>query len=128
MKLRPHHILCIQKFTGHGYDEEFTRHMTDVVMTLAQSPGAEIEITRGCDELCGSCPNVSGGVCISLEKVTEMDSGVLSACRLEYGDRARWAELMQTARERIFETEEFYNICSRCQWFKLCNRTEVNYG
>ena len=128
MKLRPHHILCIQKFTGHGYDEAFTRHMTAVAMSLAHDPDTEIMIAQGCDELCGSCPNVSGGVCTSLEKVAEMDSGVLGICGLDYGDRARWAELAHAARKRIFETEEFYNICSRCQWFGLCEKTEVNYG
>ncbi|MCH5186788.1 MAG: DUF1284 domain-containing protein [Oscillospiraceae bacterium] len=128
MKLRPHHILCLQKFTGHGYDEEFTRHMTSVVMSLAQSPEAEIEIIRGCDELCGNCPNNSGGACTSLEKVAEMDSGVLKICGLDYGNSTDWAELAQTARKRIFETEEFYNICARCQWFELCSGTEVNYG
>ena len=126
MKLRPHHILCIQKFTGHGYDEEFTRHMTAVVASLAQNPDIEIEVARECDELCGHCPNNSGGVCTSLEKVAEMDSGVLNICGLYYGNSASWVELMQTARKRIFETEEFNNICSHCQWFKLCEKTEVN--
>ena len=127
MKLRPHHLLCIQKFTGHGYDEEFTRHMTAVVRSLARSPETEIVVVQGCDELCCSCPNSFGGACTSLEKVAEMDSGVLNTCGINYGDSAAWAELMQTARERIFETEEFNNICSCCQWYRLCENTEVNY-
>ena len=24
MKLRPHHLLCVRKYTGSGYDEAFT--------------------------------------------------------------------------------------------------------
>ena len=38
MQLRPHHLLCIQKFTGHGYDEPFTQHMTSIVSALKSHP------------------------------------------------------------------------------------------
>ena len=35
MKIRPHHLLCIQKYTGHGYDAAFTAHMTALVSGLS---------------------------------------------------------------------------------------------
>ena len=120
MNLRPHHILCIQKFTGHGYNADFTEHMTSVVSELANNPNAQITITKGCDTLCEACPNNMRGVCASLEKVSLMDSGVLSICDLAYGESVPWTELALKAQKRIFETNEFNNICTGCQWFELC--------
>ena len=32
--LRPHHLLCTQGYSGHGYSEAFVEHMNDVVHQL----------------------------------------------------------------------------------------------
>ncbi len=127
MNLRPHHLLCIQKFTGHGYNAPFTTHMTSIVSELADKPMTQITVTRGCDVLCKMCPNNMCDVCTSLEKVALMDSAVLSICDLAYGENIPWTRLAGKARERIFETDEFNKICTNCQWFELCRSTEVNY-
>ena len=125
MNLRPHHLLCIQKFTGHGYDAAFTAHMKRIVSELRENPETQITLAQGCDDLCGMCPNNQGGACSSLEKVAFMDSAVLRVCGLSYGENIPWAEAAGKAWERIFQTDEFYNICAGCQWFELCGSTEV---
>lgn len=125
MNLRPHHLLCIQKFTGHGYDAAFTAHMKSVVSELTAHPETQITLVQGCDDLCRMCPNQGSGVCTSLEKVVTMDSAVLRSCDLACGEALPWARAADKARERIFDTEEFQNICACCQWFSLCRRTEV---
>ena len=83
MELRPHHLLCIQKFTGHGYDADFTQHMNYIVSELRRDPETQITIVQGCDDLCKACPNNINGVCSSLEKVAGMDSSVLDICGLK---------------------------------------------
>ena len=128
MHLRPHHLLCIQKFTGHGYDADFTAHMKSIVSELSAHPTTQITVTQGCDDLCKMCPINQNGVCTSLEKVASMDSAVLCICNLAYGETVPWAKAAGKAREQIFETEGFSNICACCQWFDLCRRTEVCYG
>lgn len=127
MNLRPHHLLCIQKFTGHGYNIPFTVHMTSIVSELADEPMTQITVTRGCDDLCKMCPNNMSDVCTSLEKVALMDSAVLNICNLAYGENIPWTYIASKARERIFETDEFNKICTCCQWFELCRNTEVYY-
>ena len=127
MNLRPHHLLCIQKFTGHGYNADFTAHMKSIVSELTVNPETQITVVHGCDDLCKMCPNNIGGVCTSLEKVTFMDSAVLSICDFAYGENVLWTEAAGKAREEIFETEEFHNICACCQWFALCRSTAVCY-
>lgn len=125
MNLRPHHLLCIQKFTGHGYDADFTAHMKSIVSELSENPETLITVAQGCDDVCRRCPNHGNGVCSSLEKVAFMDSAVLRVCGLSYGENIPWAEAAGKAWERIFQTDEFYNICASCQWFELCGSTEV---
>lgn len=122
MNLRPHHLLCIQKFTGHGYDEAFTEHMTDVVSKLKNDPLTEITVTKGCDDLCEMCPNNINNSCTTLQKVDFMDSAVTGVCKIKYGEKAPWNYLAKNACERIFETDEFNKICSDCEWFTLCNK------
>ena len=127
MNLRPHHLLCIQKFTGHGYNADFTAHMKSIVSELTDDSNARITVVQGCDDLCEMCPNNICGSCTSLEKVTLMDNAVLGACNLTYGDNISWIELARKAQKQIFETVEFNNICTCCQWFELCRSTEVYY-
>lgn len=127
MNLRPHHLLCIQKFTGHGYNADFTAHMKSIVSALRENPNTPITLAQGCDDLCKMCPNNQNGVCTSLEKVSFMDSAVARICSLSPGESIPWTEAAGTAQERIFETEEFHNICASCQWFALCRSTEVPY-
>ena len=128
MELRPHHLLCIQKFTGHGYDADFTQHMNYIVSELRRDPETQITIAQGCYDLCKACPNNINGVCSSLEKVAGMDSSVLDICGLKYSEKTSWSDAADKARKMIFETEKFGYICSSCQWFELCRSMEGFYG
>ena len=120
IKLRPHHLLCIQKFKGMGYDGVFTNHLAETVRFLTANPQTEITLFKGCDEVCKSCPNNSEGACTDGEKVSALDDGVLDTCKLKYGEKGTWQSLSRTARERVFESEDFERICSSCQWYYLC--------
>lgn len=55
-----------------------------------------------------------------------MDSAVLKICNIAYGEEILWKTAAGKAWERIFETEEFNNICGCCQWFQLCSGTRGN--
>ena len=63
--LRPHHLLCLQTFVGHGYSPEFTEHMTYVKSLLDADPHASITLVTGPDDLCGHCPNCVDNTCTS---------------------------------------------------------------
>lgn len=120
--LRPHHLLCIPHFTGHGYDAAFTAHMTAVTELLAAKPHTQITLTCGCDDLCKACPHNHGGHCDSQEKVTALDSAVLAACPFPAEQPHDWAALSDAVRRRILQTDAFPQICSSCKWFALCSK------
>lgn len=125
IRLRAHHLLCIQKFVGEGYDGVFTENLAKTVTYLQAHPEAKITIVGGCDEVCKSCPNRAGEACTDGEKITELDGGVLDACKLICGETDTWENLSKKARERVFKTDKFEKICGACQWYDLCkNKAE----
>lgn len=126
MTLRPHHLLCIGKFTGHGYDSAFTNHMTEIVSLLRGGEEVKVTLVCGVDELCGKCPNRRGSLCSSQDKVTYLDAAVLDALRIPAGTYG-WAELTEAVRERIYGRGAFDLICESCEWFPLCGKTKTNY-
>ena len=75
VRLRPHHYLCIQFFTGHGYDERFTAHMEAVISELKDD--SVIIVTKGCDEICSQCPHRTGGRCDDYDRVLYLDTQVM---------------------------------------------------
>lgn len=122
MNIRPHHLLCIQNFTGHGYSEEFTAHMTRLKETLADD--TDIILTEGCDDVCVACPYNHDGACASLEKVKSLDENVLARLNLNYRDRLTWKAFSEKALNLLLNSDEFSAVCSECEWYELC--TKIN--
>lgn len=119
IKLRPHHLLCIQNYVGKGYDESFNLHMDKLAALLRKEPGTEILLVEGGDHLCSACPHFDGSVCERYEKVKLLDEKVLSFCKNAYGDSGSWAMLSSEA-EGVFGSKAFEEICGSCEWFGLC--------
>ncbi len=117
LKLRPHHGLCILNFTGSGYSEEFTQKMTEVVAQLRQNPKTMIEVTKGCDELCGHCPNRTETGCSS-EHPDLFDGNVLARTGFAYEQQLTWQELI--SKTSPLSLDELDTMCPDCQWLEFC--------
>lgn len=125
MYLRPHHLLCMQKFTGHGYDADFTAYMKALVTLLRAHPERNVTLVRGADDLCISCPHCVGGCCDAADKTAALDAAVCARCGVSVGDVQPWQLLAETARTEILQTDAFHEICACCQWYELCRETEA---
>jgi hypothetical protein len=127
MKLRPHHLLCVQKYTGSGYDDAFAANMESLIRRLAACPDTAVTLTEGRDDLCAACPHMAGGRCASEEKVNRLDRGVLEACGFSAGETRSWSALARTAGEQVLETDMFEKVCGDCEWFDLCRTTREGW-
>ena len=123
MKLRPHHLLCIQKYIGSGYDDAFAAGMEALIRRLSACPGTAVTLVEGRDDLCAACPHMTGSRCASEEKVNRLDRGVLEACGFSAGETRSWSALARTAREQVLEKDTFEKVCGCCEWFELCRNT-----
>lgn len=114
MQIRPHHILCIGNYVGHGYSEEFTANMD--VISKRVKVGEPFVLTEGADDLCSACPFCSDGQCTTKEKTDRYDKAVIGIYGLEYGREYTYEEFDKPG--------VFYNVCSDCEWFELCKKVD----
>ena len=127
MKLRSHHLLCVQKYTGSGYDDAFAANMESLIRQLATCPDTAVTLVEGRDDICAACPHMSGSRCASEEKVNRLDRGVLEACGFSAGETRSWSALARTAREQVLEKNTFEKVCGCCEWFELCRNTRKGW-
>ena len=84
IKLRGHHLLCLQGFQGYGYSKDFVLNMTRI-NDLRKSNDCTVTLTNDPDDICSSCPNLKNDLCENEkhdEIIAKMDDEVLS--QLEY--------------------------------------------
>lgn len=118
IKLRPHHLLCTQGYSGKGYDKEFVKHMTEVVTKLRQSEPVEIELVLNTDELCKKCPHKLGEDCCDTnEKVKTFDSKVVEYFGLKEGHYI-YQDLIQRIDKEMTEAK-LEDICKGCSWYPI---------
>lgn len=118
-KLRPHHGICIQKFIGRGYSEDFVKNMTELIAYLnAENP--LLEVACGCDEICKGCPDLTDGRCKSEEKAERIDRDCLAAVKLADGRAIRYKDYAELVRRKIIASGKGKEICADCQWRSLC--------
>lgn len=98
IKIRYHHLMCIPRFTGKGYSEEFCKNMQTVKNEIEYN---NYQLVEECDEICSHCPNNIKGVCKDNDKVSLYD-----------------AMVKQSIEDGIEPLPE--NICSDCQWYSIC--------
>ena len=120
-RLRGHHLFCGTLFQGCGYDEAFTRQMTETLAALAQ--GESILLYEGSDELCGACPHrLPGNKCaLGTEDVLRRDKAALAAVNFQAGDTITPAGVGERLRQ-VTQTQ-WDQVCGGCRWHKegLCS-------
>ena len=114
--LRPHHLLCLQTFIGHGYSEEFIIQMKYVQKLIRQESGATIRLVTGVDDLCRHCPNCVAGACTS-DKPALFDRLTLEKLSLTQDPLIQLHGIPQVL--QISESI-LHECCPGCEWKKLC--------
>lgn len=124
MKLRPHHLLCTQGYSGKGYNETFVDNMNRLVKKLRSEERTDIELVFGTDDLCDSCPNKNANdTCETNGKVTSIDQKVIDYFNLEEKHYI-YQDLTKQIKENITE-EQMQDICSTCSWYKISSCKKV---
>ncbi len=131
MRLRPHHLLCTQSYSGKGYDTAFVENMNQLTAKLRGKEPVSVEVVFSADDLCSHCPNLSdGALCRDNKKVTSYDKKVTEYFHIEektyiYQDIAR--KIRKSMTPEILE-----DICGDCEWYPisacrkvLCEKSQI---
>lgn len=117
-KIRPHHGMCLAYFKGVGYSDAFVDNMIKIKDQLGKNP--EVTLTLSADVICKSCPNDREGSCVTADKVSRYDQGVLNCCGLQEGAAIHWEEFSSVVRKEILDAGKRQQICGDCKWNELC--------
>ena len=118
MKLRPHHLLCTQGYSGKGYGDDFVANMTAITTRLRSDEDVAIDIVFSTDDICSKCPKMLGvDLCEQNEKVKRFDRKVIDYFGIEeksyiYRDIVRGINAKMT-------TATMDDICGDCNWYPI---------
>jgi hypothetical protein len=120
IKLRGHHLVCLQFFRGEGYNREFIANLEDVIGRAEK--GEEIEVVEGADDVCRACPALKGDECVAKPgvdaEIREMDKEAASHLGVKVGERVRWQEV--SPKVAATPKDWFAGFCAGCDWEKAC--------
>lgn len=57
VRLRGHHLICLQFYRGEGYNQDFIKHLFNILERVQYE---DVEVVEGVDEVCSVCPYNSG--------------------------------------------------------------------
>jgi uncharacterized protein len=124
MKIRAHHLLCMQGFQGYGYSEDFTKNMVEIIEILQNFPKRKIEIIAGSDVICACCPYDTDGICQensgSDEKIKAMDTKVLKKLEISAGSILEVEEIFNITNKKLKTYIDVKKICGDCKWSEKC--------
>lgn len=119
LRFRPHHFLCTLGFQGHGYSEEFVRNYRELADSLRRDPESgdhvRIEVVSSTDSICAPCPNRSGSLCATEQKIRSLDDAHAAVLGISPGQVVSWGEAKRRIAERMTD-EAFDRACAPCSW------------
>lgn len=118
IKLRPHHLLCTQGYSGKGYSKEFVKNMDEVVRKLRTEEEEEVTITFSTDDICAHCPSIEGiDLCSTQEKVKTFDEKVIDYFKIEEKTYI-YKEIIQEIDNKM-TSKIMDDICEGCKWYSI---------
>jgi len=124
LKIRAHHLLCMQGFQGYGYSKDFVDNMARVIENIRLRPNSQIELIAECDVICSACPYNGEGVCQKEEdagqRVRNRDLVILRRLELEVGAIVRAKDIFSVTNSKLKDSPDIQDICGDCDWKEKC--------
>jgi hypothetical protein len=121
LRIRAHHLLCMQGFQGLGYNEEFTKNMAWITDKILNEPFFLLEIITEADSICQHCPHLVQDKCDQEHpsgKIKSMDIQVLKNLKIKPGTLISSQEAL--SRTRNIPPAMVKKICGNCLWREDC--------
>ncbi len=124
VRLRGHHLVCLQHFRGEGYSPAFVSEL-NVIIERSQHDCALV--VDGADDVCRACPHLAAdGACQSPDsggetEIARIDTLALAVLQVDVGDCLDLAQAgrrlrMNPAAARTWRDE----ACRECSWEAVC--------
>ncbi len=123
VKLRGHHLICLQFYRGEGYNKDFVENL-EGVLKAAEDEG--VEVTEGGDDVCRACPSCNGGICThepgGEEKIQSLDRLAMSLLGISE-NTLEWSEIKRKIPRVIGKWKK--QACENCEWRVVCENDDA---
>lgn len=123
IKIRGHHLLCMQGFQNKGYSESFIENMASLINFLSDTPDVHVKIVNTADNICSFCPNLTkDGVCENPKSdlsIKKRDNLSIDFLDLKVGEVYSYLEIL-TKMFDILDFDKVDSICKDCGWQRVC--------
>ena len=126
IRLRGHHLICLQFYRGEGYSRDFVEHLFHI---LERVKFEDVEVVEGVDDICSVCPHNSGNICTYSDsaesEVREIDKLAVELLSLRTSSKVKWNEIRGRVKSILGTWKE--KVCKSCSWKEVCG-IERNEG
>jgi len=119
IRIRAHHLLCLQGFQGYGYNQEFTLRLGEIIQVLKSDPLGKIQIVTDADDICTNCPKLIGEQCVDHLKIEKMDSIIIGSISLVENQVIPIKTALQIIDTEL-SSETIKTVCEGCVWMDKC--------
>lgn len=123
LKIRAHHLCCIQGFQGYGYSPAFVANMRAVISDLEAFPSRPLKLVTVCDAICVSCPSkreCTVQESVLSQKIRQMDLIVLEKLKLDAGTVLNADEAFRLINSKLNKASDVEEVCGTCKWRQKC--------
>lgn len=123
LKIRAHHLCCIQGFQGYGYSPVFVANLRAVISDIKAFPSRPLELVSECDVICASCP--SKKECIAQEsivsrRIRNMDLVVMEKLKIKEGTVMEADKAFRLINSQLANASDIEEVCGTCKWRHKC--------
>ncbi|MDP1808839.1 MAG: DUF1284 domain-containing protein [Actinomycetota bacterium] len=115
INLRPHHLLCLTGWQGHGYDQAFTDNFNRIAIKLRA--GELVRLVAGNDDICACCPKVETVDCRE-EFPAAIDERLLKRLGIS-GNSVYKLEWLNGLIKKKVAASDLDDICRGCPWLEF---------
>ncbi len=124
IKIRAHHLLCMQGYQGYGYSSGFEKNMDDIIVYLESHPQHPLEVVKEADAICSHCPYLKDGHCnksvnsgLLMEK---MDLLVMKKLDIDNREETGARNIFLRVNEVFKNQKDLEDVCGDCSWRNRC--------
>lgn len=123
LKIRAHHLCCIQGFQGYGYSPIFVANLRTVISDIKAFPSRPLELVSECDVICASCPGKRE--CTAQEstisrRIRNMDLVVMEKLKIKEGTIMEADEAFSLINSQLANASDLDDVCGTCKWRQKC--------
>jgi hypothetical protein len=127
--IRAHHLLCIPRFYGGGYNRVFGKNLKQICFAIRKDPKMIIKIVKRCDAICDKCPYKKNGVCKQTPKISSwvlnQDNKVLRKLCLKENSSHVARDVFNLSMEKV-NLRTIKSVCNGCPFLENCIHVGIN--